>query len=1022
MAGSYNLGTAWLQVAISGKGIAPQINRELGGVRTDKLESKIVSGLGGAFKTVGSIASVALGAAGIAGLSLGLSQVVTEALNASDATDKFKKTLGFAKIGAADIEKLTASTKEYADRTVYGLGDIQSITSQLAANNVKDFDKLAEAAGNLNAVAGGNAETFKSVGMVLTQTAGAGKLTTENWNQLANAIPGASGQLQQALADAGAYTGNFREAMEKGQISAEEFNDALMGLGMTDVAKEAATSTSTMEGAWGNFEATMVTGATKLVDQVKPSITNALQHMSDGAEQGFAWVIDTLIPNVQRLWDIVANGDFSGPIFGLEEDSALVDFLFTAREYAAGLYDTVAGDLIPGVKGLWDILASGDFSGPIFGFEEDSAFVDFLFNARESALALWAAVQDNLVPIATDLFNGITGFLSQVASSPAFGAVVDFIAAVVSMKELLTAVVAAFATWKGLMTAFAIVEFVKGMWAMVTVANAQTAAQWLLNAALNANPIGLVVLAIAALVGALVLAWNNSETFRTIVTAAWEGIKAAALAVGDWFMRTLWPNMKVLFEWLAAGARVMGDGIGRAWDWIKSAASAVYQWYTGTVLAGFKSVTSGILKGFELMRDGIRVVWDKVKEIAAKPVNFIINTVYMNGIKRTFDTVAEKLGLSLRLPAVSGIQGYASGGVLPGYTPGRDVFDFYSPNGGGHLRLSGGEAIMRPEWVRAVGGPAAVAAMNRAARSGAALSSVGDRGNTQAFADGGIWERVTGSFSDAMSWVASAQEAVASIIQDPLGAVENLIRTPVANMLSGIGVQGTWSQILQAIPGLWVDGIGSLLKSQTAGMSSSALVAMARRAIGTPYVWGGVDVPGGVDCSGLIVWALHQMGVPVPRHTASTFQAASKAVPAGSVLPGDLWFWGGAPGVGGAHHVAVASGNGMIVEAPTFGMTVRETGVYGGAHAGRFLYDSGGWLQPGVSVVENRTGKPEPVFSAGQWGLLEALASNSRMPETFILKDVDNALIGRVRVEAENAVATATAPVSRSRARELMGI
>ncbi|QIM22887.1 hypothetical protein G7075_20050 [Phycicoccus sp. HDW14] len=46
-----------------------------------------------------------------------------------------------------------------------------------------------------------------------------------------------------------------------------------------------------------------------------------------------------------------------------------------------------------------------------------------------------------------------------------------------------------------------------------------TAAQWLWNAALTANPIGIVVVAIAALVAAIVLAWKNSETFRAIVLA-----------------------------------------------------------------------------------------------------------------------------------------------------------------------------------------------------------------------------------------------------------------------------------------------------------------------------------------------------------------------------------------------------------------------------------------------------------------------------------------------------------------------
>ena len=67
------------------------------------------------------------------------------------------------------------------DMAVAGEADIAKYISRLGLYRNK---ALAEAAGNLNAVAGGNAETFKSVGMVLTQTAGQGKLTTENWNQL----------------------------------------------------------------------------------------------------------------------------------------------------------------------------------------------------------------------------------------------------------------------------------------------------------------------------------------------------------------------------------------------------------------------------------------------------------------------------------------------------------------------------------------------------------------------------------------------------------------------------------------------------------------------------------------------------------------------------------------------------------------------------------------------------------------------------------------------------------------------
>jgi phage-related minor tail protein len=66
----------------------------------------------------------------------------------------------------------------------------------------------------------------------------------------------------------------------------------------------------------------------------------------------------------------------------------------------------------------------------------------------------------------------------------------------------------------------------------VTVAHtaataAATAAQWLLNAALSANPIGIVIVAIAGLVAGVILAYKKSETFRKVVQAVWAAIKLA---------------------------------------------------------------------------------------------------------------------------------------------------------------------------------------------------------------------------------------------------------------------------------------------------------------------------------------------------------------------------------------------------------------------------------------------------------------------------------------------------------------
>ena len=228
----------------------------------------------------------------------------SDVVNMSDSTDKFMNTMSFAGIDTKAVQAAAKETRKYADDTVYGLDDIQNTTAQLAANGIGNYMELTEAAGNLNAVAGGNADTFKSVAMMLTQTAGAGKLTTENWNQLTDAIPGASGKLQEALLKNGAYTGNFRDAMAKGEITADEFNQALLDLGMTDVAKQAATSTSTIEGAMGNLEAAVTGGLTDAFNLFKPAVTGGINAAStavtslattgvQGLQTFFAQVKDT---------------------------------------------------------------------------------------------------------------------------------------------------------------------------------------------------------------------------------------------------------------------------------------------------------------------------------------------------------------------------------------------------------------------------------------------------------------------------------------------------------------------------------------------------------------------------------------------------------------------------------------------------------------------------------------------------------------------------------------------------------
>lgn len=132
--------------------------------------------------------------------------------------------------------------------------------------------------------------------------------------------------------------------------------------------------------------------------------------------------------------------------------------------------------------------------------------------------------------------------------------------------------------------------------------------------------------------------------------------------------------------------------------------------------------------------------------------------------------------------------GYAAGGVLPGFTPGRDVHRFFSPTAGA-LDLSGGEAIMVPEWTRAVGGPAAVAAMNVAARGGRASTPP----TPGAFANGGVFTGGAAGFDTTQ--ITKALEDLTKQLQavaDPKtveGITARAVATEMGEIISSLGLE-----------------------------------------------------------------------------------------------------------------------------------------------------------------------------------------------------------------------------------------
>lgn len=318
--------------------------------KLDGLKDKL-SSLKGAF-SFGAVSGLAHNA--ISSVVSGVQGLVGEAVNASDSLMKFSKTMEFANFGKSQIESSKKEMKDYADKTVYGLEEILNTTAQLASNGIPNYTELTKAAGNLNAVAGGSEETFKSVAMMLTQTAGAGKLTTENWNQLADAIPGASGLLQDAMLKNGAYTGNFRDAMAQGQITSDEFNQAIVQLGMNDGAVKAATSTDTLSGSWEQMKSTVINGLQSIIEKIGvENITGFIDKVTKKIEEAIP-KIENIVDDIKDFVQWISDnrepltwlaGAITGIVVAIKGLSA-VSAIFGALSLATGGIVIVLGALI----------------------------------------------------------------------------------------------------------------------------------------------------------------------------------------------------------------------------------------------------------------------------------------------------------------------------------------------------------------------------------------------------------------------------------------------------------------------------------------------------------------------------------------------------------------------------------------------------------------------------------------------------------------------------------------------------
>jgi hypothetical protein len=152
---------------------------------------------------------------------------------------------------------------------------------------------------------------------------------------------------------------------------------------------------------------------------------------------------------------------------------------------------------------------------------------------------------------------------------------------------------------------------------------AWAAIQWVLNAALSANPIGLIVLAIAALIGIIVLVATKTKFFQTIWAAAWGRIKAAIAAAVGWIKGTGWPILRSVLAGVGTAIRVMVS----VWTFQWRVAFAVVRFAINAIVAAVRfgiRLVIAYVRGVVAIAGVFRAAFERGRAAVAEKVNAVV--------------------------------------------------------------------------------------------------------------------------------------------------------------------------------------------------------------------------------------------------------------------------------------------------------------------------------------------------------------------------------------------------------------
>ena len=348
-----------------------------------------------------------------------------------------------------------------------------------------------------------------------------------------------------------------------------------------------------------------------------------------------------------------------------------------------------------------------DFVGDLLGIKDGEQGVNLLGTAFESVT--------NFIRKASENFSKFTKWLkdSPIALDLLKSAVVGITSAWAGYKAVMTVIKgieairnATLAITNGLMLA----QFVRtGALTTAEAANAAatmgaSGAFGIFNAVLAANPIGLIVTAVAALTAALVWFFTQTETGQKIWSSFVDWIKQAWQGIADFFVglwsgisegaSTLWDGVVTTWNAYVESLKAMWNSVvtffSDLWESIKEAASTAWTLITTAVMMVVQPFIDGFMNIWNNISDGLTKVWEGIKMIFEGAWEFI-KSIFLGAILIIIDLVTgnfDQLGVDLSLiwegikNGISliweGIKTYFSGvvDVIVGYATG--VFENFS--------------------------------------------------------------------------------------------------------------------------------------------------------------------------------------------------------------------------------------------------------------------------------------------------------------------------------------------------------